>query len=295
MDNLGKNNGVNKIVINWYPGHMAKTKREVVEKLRLVDIIFEVVDARMPKSSKIVDIDEWTKGKPRILIMTKYDLCDKKETDKFIDYYKSLGYSDVICLNLLTDKVDSVISSSKSILKNANLKRESKGLKPRSVRALVLGVPNVGKSTLINRLVGKRSVPVGNKPGVTRNLSWIRINKDIELMDSPGVLWPRLDDQNGAKTLASFSSIKEEILDINLVATFILETMYKYYPDELYKRYGIKSLSSDFTREYDVIAHRRGVLSRGGEVDYLRVSNIILNDLRSGKLGCVTFDRLKEG
>ncbi len=286
-------NRQNSTNINWYPGHMAKTKREVQEKLKLVDIILEVVDARMPMSSKIVDIDEWTHGKPRILIMTKYDLCDKKETDKFIEYYKKLGYH-VIALNLLSDNVSSIVSVAREILKEENIKREEKGLKSRAVRALILGVPNVGKSTLINRLVGRRSATVGNRPGVTKNLSWIRINKDIELLDSPGVLWPRLDNQEGAKTLASFSSIKEEILDINTLATFILETMYKYYPDELYKRYGIEEIDPDFIETYDIIAQRRGALSRGGVADYSKVSNIILTDLRSGRLGNVTFDRLKE-
>ena len=197
----------NKTNINWYPGHMAKTKREIKDMINLIDIIYEVIDSRMPISSKIVDIDELINDKPRIIIMTKYDLCDKKETDKFVAHYENLGHK-VICCDLMNNKnvVSKILDESNSVLKDMNAKRKAKGMKPRSIRALVVGVPNVGKSTLINRLVGKKAATIGDKPGVTKSLSWIRINKDIELLDSPGVLWPRLDDQEGAKTLASFSS-----------------------------------------------------------------------------------------
>ena len=292
-NNSEKNEGFKKNVINWYPGHMARTKREVRENLKLVDIVYEVIDARMPMSSKIVDIEEWVSGKPKVLIMTKYDLCDKEETSKFIDFYKSRGYY-VIALDLLHDKVDNVIDISREILKEENDKRINKGLKPRSIRALIVGAPNVGKSTLINRLVGRKSVQIGNRPGVTKRLSWIRINKDIELLDSPGVLWPRLDDQEGAKILASFSSIKEEILDINSIAVFILKKMYELYPEELLNRYGIEELDEDFIEAYDLIAQKRGAITKGGVADYDRVSNIVVQDLRNGKLGCVTFDRLED-
>ena len=292
-NNSEKQEGFKKNVINWYPGHMARTKREVRENLKLVDIVYELIDARMPMSSKIVDIEEWVSGKPKVLIMTKYDLCDKEETFKFIDFYKSRGYY-VIALDLLHDKVDKVIDISREILKEENDKRINKGLKPRSIRALIVGAPNVGKSTLINRLVGRKSVQIGNRPGVTKRLSWIRINKDIELLDSPGVLWPRLDDQEGAKILASFSSIKEEILDINSIAVFILKKMYELYPEELLNRYGIEELDEDFIEAYDLIAQRRGAITKGGVADYDRVSNIVIQDLRNGKLGCVTFDRLED-
>ena len=175
--------------INWYPGHMAKTKREISEKLNLVDIVYEVIDARMPISSKIVDIDNLIKDKPRILIMTKYDLCDKEETNKFIDYYEEKGYK-VIPVDLMSGlNVKKIIEESRKVLKEENDKRKAKGLKPRSIRALIIGVPNAGKSTLINRLVGKKSAGVGNKPGFTKSLSWIRINKDIELLDTPGIIF----------------------------------------------------------------------------------------------------------
>ena len=191
--------------INWYPGHMAKTKREIKEKLNLIDIVYEVIDSRMPISSKIVDIDELIGNKRRILIMTKYDICDKEETNKFIKYYEDLGYV-VVPVDLMNGKdTNKIIDKSLEIMKEENQKRLNKGLKPRSLRALIVGVPNAGKSTLINRLIGRKSAGVGNKPGFTKSLSWIRINKDIELLDSPGILWPKIENQENAHVLAAFS------------------------------------------------------------------------------------------
>lgn len=285
---------MNNNPINWYPGHMAKTKREIKEKLDLIDIVYEVIDARMPKSSKIVDIDDLIKNKPRILIMTKYDLCDKKETDKFISYYENLGYQ-VIPVDLMSGtNVKKIIEASEVVLESENEKRKAKGLKPRNIRALILGVPNVGKSTLINRLVGKKSAGVGNKPGFTKSLSWIRIHKNIDLLDTPGILWPKLEDQESAHVLASFSSIKEEILNEDQIAAFILKKLYALYPKALEERYGIDELDDDLIEAYDIIASRRGALTKGGVADYERVSRIILQDFKNGYFGPITFDRLTE-
>ena len=291
--NKEDNRGVNKIGINWYPGHMAKTRREISEKLNLIDIVYEVIDARMPKSSKIVDIDDLIKNKPKLLIMTKYDLCDKNETNKFIKYYEELGYQ-VIPVDLMTGtNVSKIIDASEVVLKEENERRKSKGLKPRNIRALILGIPNAGKSTLINRLVGKKSAGVGNKPGFTKSLSWIRIHKNIDLLDTPGILWPKLEDQEAAHILASFSSIKEEILNEDQIAGFILRKLYELYPKALEERYGIVDLDEDLIEAYDMIASRRGALTRGGVADYERVSRIILQDFKNGYFGSVTFDRLK--
>ena len=284
---------MNNNPINWYPGHMAKTKREIREKLNLIDIVYEVIDARMPKSSKIVDIDDLIKNKPRLLIMTKYDLCDKNETNKFIKYYEELGYQ-VIPVDLMSGtNVSKIIDASEEVLKEENEKRKAKGLKPRNIRALILGVPNAGKSTLINRLVGKKSAGVGNKPGFTKSLSWIRIHKNIDLLDTPGILWPKLEDQESAHILASFSSIKEEILNEDQIAFFILRKLYELYPKALEERYGISELDEDLIDAYDMIASRRGALTKGGVADYERVSRIILQDFKNGYFGPVTFDRLK--
>ena len=294
MSNDNKKEGVNKIGINWYPGHMAKTKREIREKINLIDIIYEVIDARMPISSKIKDIDDLIKDKPRILIMTKYDLCDKKETDKFISYYESLGYI-VVPVDLANNKnVKKVLELSESVSKELNEKRKSKGLKPRNLRALIIGIPNVGKSTLINRLVGKKAAGVGNKPGFTKSLSWIRINKDIDLLDSPGILWPKLEDQYEARILAIFSSIKEEILNKEDLALFAIDILTKLYKEKLESRYNIKGDNMTNIEIMEEIAKKRGCVTKGNITDYERVSSIILNDIKNNAFKEITLDRLEK-
>ena len=292
MNNINEEKVFHKTNINWYPGHMNKARREMKEKMNLIDIVYEVIDARMPISSKIVDIDELIGDKKRILIMTKYDICDKEETNKFIKYYESLGYT-VIPVDLMNGKETSkIIDKSMELMKEENLKRKEKGLKPRSIRALIVGVPNVGKSTLINRLVGKKSAGVGNKPGFTKSLSWIRIHKDIELLDSPGILWPKIENQDNAHVLAALSSIKEEILDTMNLSCFVLDKMIKLYPKNLEERYGITEIDEDYIETFDLIGKKRGALTRGGVADYDKVANIIIRDLKNGYLGNVTLDRL---
>ena len=281
----------NKTNINWYPGHMAKTKREIREKLDLIDIVYEVIDARMPISSRLEDVNDITRNKKKIIILTKYDLCDKTETDKIINSYKN--NSIVIPLDLLKGDVSVVINETVKLMKEENDKRKLKGMQERPARVAIIGVPNVGKSTLINRLVGRRSVNVGNKPGVTKSLSWIRINKDVELLDTPGILWSKIKDYDRGYILASFSSIKEEVARPIDVAVYILRKLEELYPDLLKERYGIDSLTDTLEEEFEVIGRLRGALQRGGVADYLKVATIVIKDLQEGRIGKVTFDRLK--
>ena len=266
-----------KTVINWYPGHMAKTKRLIRENLNLIDVVYEVIDSRIPYSSKIIDIDEVIKNKPRILIFNKYDLCDKKETDKWVKYYKEKGYK-VVTTNL------NDMDATKDILKVTDT------VDNRRTRILIVGIPNVGKSTLINRLVGKKATNTGNKPGITKNVNWIRINEKFELMDTPGILWPKFENETVAFNLASLRGIKEEVLPIGKVVIYILETLNKYYPNILKDRYGIEEMPEDILECFDIIGKRRGCLVKGGEVDYDKVCNIVMNDMNEYIKG-ITFDR----
>ena len=279
--------------INWYPGHMAKTRRLIKENINMVDIIYEVVDARIPFSSKIKDVDDLIKDKPKIMIMTKTDLCDINKTSMCAKMYEKEGYK-VVMVDLINNKgLSDIYSATSLLLKSLDDKREAKGLKKRAYRALIIGIPNVGKSTLINRLVGKKATITGDKPGVTKKLSWIRINKDLELLDSPGILWPKIDDENQAYNLASFSAIKEEILPLGKVACYILDTMDKKYPDNLFNRYGnINYDNDDVILAYETIGKKRGCIVSGGDIDYDKVSSIIIKDLREGRLGKVTFDEV---
>ena len=280
----------NKTNINWFPGHMAKTRREIREQLNLIDIVYEVIDARMPKSSMIVDIDELVKDKPRILVITKMDLCDKEETNKILDSYEKEGYK-IVPVDLISGNTNELLNMTKTLMDEINKKRIEKGLKERAARVLIIGIPNVGKSTLINRLVGKKAVGVGNTPGFTKSLSWIRINQDVELLDSPGILWPKLENQEQAHVLAAFSSIKEEIVNRDDIACFILKKMYEYYPEKLKERYGIEMLEEDMIEAYEMIAKKRGALSKGGVADYEKVSQIICNDFKNNAFGKITMDR----
>ncbi len=282
-------NRQNQTNINWYPGHMAKTKREIKEKINLIDIIYEVCDARIPFSSRINDIDDIVREKPHILIMSKYDLCDQKETDKFIEYYESKGFF-VLKKNLLNDSLEDIFTLSRKILKEKIASQHLKGINKTTIRALVIGIPNAGKSTLINKLVGKKIAKTGNKPGITKSLSWIRVRKDIELLDTPGVLWPKLDQEKQAYQLAATTAIKEEILDNQEIALYILTFLEKYYPELLKKYYDLET-TEDYNYIIQTIGKKWNLFKKGGLIDENRVLDLVINDVKQGKLKGVTFDR----
>ena len=279
----------NKTNINWYPGHMAKTKREIIEKLDLIDIIIEVIDARIPYSSKNKDIDDFIKNKKRILVMSKIDLCDLNKTLEFKKYYEDLGY-EVILLDLKNNNINELVKTIQKETNKLNEVRKNKGLKNRRIRALIMGVPNVGKSTLINRLVGKKVTSVGNKPGITKKLEWIRINHDMELLDTPGILPPKIDSEIMGLNLASMTSIKEEILNLEDIAIHIIKMMLKLYPNNLKERYNLSN-TTDIVDILDEIGKKNKAI-KNNEIDYDKVYQIVIKDLKEGYLGNITFDRL---
>lgn len=284
-------NVLNKTVINWYPGHMAKTKTEIKNKLDLIDIVYELVDARIPFSSKLRDIDSVIKNKPRILVMTKKDLCDIDETNKWAKYYEQKGYK-VLLLDLTNNKdYKKLIDLTSEVTKYIQEKRKDKGLNKKEIKVLVIGVPNVGKSTLINQLANRKVAQTGNKPGVTRQLNWLKTNYGILLLDSPGILWPKLESDTIALNLAATSAIKSEIVPINDVSYYILKLLSDNYPELLKNRYKIDKISGEVESDYETIGTNLGLIKLGNEVDYEKVSNFIINDVKSGLVKGITLDR----
>lgn len=291
-----ENNSVEKVIsstgINWYPGHMAKTKRQIKEKIDLVDVVVNVVDARIPKSSFINDINEFTKNKEKILVFSKYDLCDKEETLKWKNFYEKKGYA--VILSELNDKnvKNKIVDAVNSLMSNVNLKRKEKGLLPKKAKVMVVGVSNVGKSTLINNLVNKKVQTVGNMPGVTKNINMVKINDKIDLIDTPGVLWPKFDSELTAFNLASMTIIKEEVLPLDEVCVYILNTLNLYYKDILKNVFGIDYFNEEEIYElYENIGKYKNYPKVGGEPDFDRINLFIINSIKNGTLKGITFDR----
>lgn len=281
------NENLNKTNINWYPGHMKKTKDELKKVMPYIDIVYEVIDARIPYSSKIKDIDSIIRNKTRILIMSKKDLCDINVTNSWIKYYEEMGYK--VLLIDLNDQNDykKITLLTNDLVSHINEKRKANGLKEKEIKACVLGIPNVGKSTLINKLAGKKVSKVGNLPGVTKSLTWLKTKYKLLILDTPGILWPKFDDEKVAFNLASMTAIKEDVLPIGDIAYYILNILGKYYPEILNSRYKIDKVTDD---SFDIIAKNIGAISNG-EVDYTRVYKMIINDVKQEYIKGITFDR----
>ena len=273
----------------WYPGHMTKAKRQMLEDIKLIDLVIELVDARIPLSSRNPDIDELGKNKYRLILMNKSDLADKKATDKWSDYFKKKGFF-VVSLDARTkNSMKSITDIVMEACKEKIERDRKRGTKNRPVRAMVVGIPNVGKSTFINSYAGKACAKTGNKPGVTKGKQWIRLNKNIELLDTPGILWPKFEDQMVGLRLALIGSIKDEILNIDELAVELIKILKESYPGTLKERYEVNE-ESEITDIIFEIAKNRKCLQKGGEVDYSKACALLIDDFRSGKLGRITLE-----
>nr|WP_284693482.1 ribosome biogenesis GTPase YlqF [Anoxybacillus kestanbolensis] len=281
------------MTIQWFPGHMAKAKREVTEKLKLIDIVFELVDARIPISSRNPLIDEIVANKPRIILLNKADMADPDVTKQWIDFFAAQQIDAIAIDSQSGTGVKQMVAVAKEKLRPKFEKMIAKGIKrPRAMRALIVGIPNVGKSTLINRLAGKHIAKTGDTPGVTKAQQWIKVGKELELLDTPGILWPKFEDEEVGYKLATTGAIKDTILNLQDVAVYALRFLSTHYPDRLKERYAFADIPEDIVQLFDDIGKKRGCLAAGGVVDYDKVAELVLRDIRTEKLGRLSFDRL---
>lgn len=278
--------------IQWYPGHMAKAKRELTEKLPLVDVVFELVDTRVPVASRNPDVVQLIQNKPQVLILMKSDLADPKVTNQWLNYYKQQNIKAVPFNGKSNQGIDKIIEAARSVLEENALKREEKGLKERAIRAVTVGIPNVGKSTLINRFAGKNITTTGNRPGVTKAQQWIKYKNQLELLDMPGILWPKFEEPLIGQKLALTGAIKETLYYKDDIAIFGINYLTKNYPGVLAKRYNFDLMLEEELSAPDLlllITEKRGYFD-----DYDRGAEMLLNELRDGKLGRLSFETLED-
>lgn len=277
--------------INWYPGHMKKTKELLQENLKLVDIVVEVLDSRIPRSSKNPDIDTIAKNKKRIIILNKEDLSNNSTTNRWIEYYNSLGYNTIKFNSINNQDLDKVRSLIVKTFEPIKENLQKRGVNSRAPRIMIVGVPNSGKSSFINKLIGKKTAQTGDKPGVTKGKQWVRIRGDIELLDTPGILWPKFEDYNVAKMLSFTGAIKDDILEIEEVAFQFLDFIREKYMANLIERYSIDVEPDCETIEImNRIAEKRNFYIKKDEIDYLRTAKTILTEFRSGMLGRISLE-----
>lgn len=282
------------MTIQWFPGHMAKARRQVTEKLKLVDIIFELIDARLPLSSRNPMIDEVIGQKTRLLILNKADMADDTQTKKWIRYFEERGHRAVAINSFEGKGLQTVTKAATELLAEKWERMRSRGIKPRAIRAMIVGIPNVGKSTLINRLAKKNLAKTGNMPGVTKAQQWIKVEKELELLDTPGILWPKFEDQAVGYKLALTGAIKDTIINMEDLAVYGLRFLAEHYPNRMEERYKLTEVSEDLVETFDHIGKLRRTFAGGGEIDYDQVAQLVVRDIRNLHLGKLTFDFVDE-
>ena len=304
MDKEKNENSYHKINLNWYPGHMAKTKRQIMEDVRLVDIVIELLDARIPISSQNPDIAEITKNKKKIIVLNKCDLADERQNKRWVEYFKSKNIPAVLTDSNSGKGIEECVRKIEKIMEEDLKGQAEKGRIGRKIKAMVLGIPNVGKSSFINRISKKTSAGVGNKPGVTKQKQWIRINEKIELLDTPGVLWPKFESEEVALHLAFTGTIKEDILQRTEIAYYLVKFLIENYPKHLCERY---KLTQEYIHEqleneerpeneniYEIflaIGKKRGCIISGGNIDDEKTARILLDEFKNGKIGRITLEK----
>jgi ribosome biogenesis GTPase A len=285
------------MTIQWFPGHMTKARRQIQEKLKLIDVVIELLDARIPLSSRNPMIDEILQGKPRLVVLNKSDLADPHITESWTQYFAEQELSALPIDASTGHQLNEIIPRCKQLVIHKIEAQLRKGIQPRAVRALIVGIPNVGKSTLINQMAGKSIAATGDKPGVTKAQQWIKVGTQMELLDTPGILWPKFEDQNVGMKLAVTGAIKEEILHVEEVAFYAVRYLVELYPDRVKERFALEALPADVSDNDQVVAvmedigRRRGCLQSGGTVNLEKASGVILRELRAGKLGRLSLER----
>lgn len=284
------------MTIQWFPGHMTRAKRQIQEKLKLIDVVFELLDARIPASSRNPMIDEITGAKPRLILLNKADLADPALTESWCASLRADGKAAIAIDASTGTGMRDIAAKARELLRDKIQRQLDKGMQPRPVRALIVGIPNVGKSTLINRIAGRSVAATGDRPGVTKGQQWIRSGTELELLDTPGILWPKFDDPEAGYLLAATGAIKEDVLHIDEVACYALRFLAERYRPALIGRYGLEDLPAALpdlqaaAAVLEAIGRKRGCLAGGGHVDYEKAAGVLLRDLRSGKLGRMTLE-----
>ncbi|MBP1961132.1 ribosome biogenesis GTPase YlqF [Paenibacillus aceris] len=285
------------MTIQWFPGHMTKARRQIEDKLKLIDVVIELLDARVPLSSRNPMVDEILKGKPRLVLLNKNDLADPQVTSQWVKYFADQGLPALPIDAATGTATKEILPRVKQLWAHKIERQISRGINPRAVRALIVGIPNVGKSTLINQLAGKKIAATGDKPGVTKGQQWIKVGTEMDLLDTPGILWPKFEDQLVGQRLAATGAIKEELLHLDDIALFVVRYMVEHYGAALQERFGVTDLPEDMENVQEVvkvmeaIGRKRGAIVSGGKVDLDKASLIIIRDLRAGKMGRISLEK----